>query len=202
MLHFFLNPTNFVLARIYSGYGGHQVSGLTDSQRQGFAYVLLFLFLCLIAWGTITLIRYFFREQMVRKKMRWSATADSFWDYDTIIDAAKNNYTKAQIMLTTHPETLKRLGAHERARLRLLTKKITSPQEIVYKNAYIVCFDDKKNDRKDSVAVYLEFTVRKKQRFKEILIMHREDEQWKITDYVKDPSMYMISHARSIIEKS
>ncbi|MFI5141405.1 MAG: hypothetical protein ACHQII_03515 [Bacteroidia bacterium] len=153
MLHFFLNSHDFVLA--YSGYGGPG-SSLTEDERRGYAYVFLFLFLCLIAWGIVTLIRYYFREQMVRKKMRWSAAADSFWDYDTIIEAAKSNYTKAQIMLTTHPETLKRLGAHEKARLRLLTKKITSPAEIVYKSVYIVCFDDKKNDRKDSVAVYLE----------------------------------------------
>lgn|GEM_PF-4228400 len=197
MLSFFLTPHNFVLARYY----GHAAK-LTETERHWLNVIILIVVAALIAWGIIILVRYYFRGQMIRKKMRWSAAADSFWDYDTIIDVAKSSYVKAQIMLTTHPETLKKLAPYEKARLRLLTKNITSPEEIIFKNAYIVCFDDKKNNQKDSVAVYLEFVVKKKQQFKEILIMHREDDQWKITDYEKNPSMFMISHARSIIEKS
>lgn len=193
--------TEFVLLR-FIGTGGGQ-SHLSETERAFVKYGLLGLGVILSSWGITVLIRYYFREKMIRRKMQWSFSKDKLWNYDSIIDAAKENYTKAQLLLGTNPSAfLKRLSPYSRARLRLFSKGVHSEKDIEFGPVYIVCFDDKRNDSNDSVAVYLEIVVKKQVKFREILLMHREFNEWKITEYVKDPTIFMISHARSIVEKS
>lgn len=134
--------------------------------------------------------------------MRWSYSNDAFWNYDEIIHTARELYVRAQVLLNTSQRFQSRLSPYAKARLRLFRKKIVSEKDIQVASAYIVCFDDKKNDAEDSVAVYMKVRVKGAGQFEEILILHREGNEWKITDYVKNPTIYMISHARSIVEKS
>lgn len=175
---------------------------LTKEEEKWVGYGLIIVFLILITWALIALIRYYFREQMIRRKMRWSYSQDPFWNYDEIIRTTKELYIRAQILLNTTQRFQNRLSPYAKARLRLFRKKIVSERDIQIQAAYIVCFDDKKNDAEDSVAVYMKVKVKGAGQFEEILILHRDANEWKITDYVKNPTIYMISHARSIVEKS
>lgn len=176
---------------------------LTETERKSINFIIIFIVSIIAIWASTILIRYYFREHMVRKKMRWSFLQDSFWNYDSIIKQAQDNYIKAQIFLNTKPvQKLKSLNPYNKARLRLFAKKIRSVDDVKFLSTYIVCFDDKKNDAEDSVAVYLKFRIRSSLPYEEILVMHREGQNWKITDYVKNPTVFMIAHSRSIIEKS
>lgn len=176
---------------------------LSETERLWVGYGLITLFVLLLCWGLITLARYYFREQMIRRRMRWSSTMDPVWNYDAIIDAAKSLYTRAQLLLNTDSAAfLNKLSPYARARMRLFKKRVRADEDIRFDAAYIVCFDDKRNNREDSVAVYLKIHVRGQGRFEEIVVMHRYENEWKITDYVKNPTLFMISHARSIVEKS
>jgi hypothetical protein len=176
---------------------------LSETERAIIKYGLFGLTIILAAWGITVLVRYYYRGEMIRKKMRWSHANDSLWNYDAIIAAARDNYIKAQVLLNSNPSVfLKRLSPYARARLRLFKKQVRSGADIEFPNAYVVCFDDKQNNAQDSVAVYLDVLVKRTVKFSEILIMHREFDEWKITEYVKNPTIFMISHARSIVEKS
>lgn len=184
-------------------YGIHGRWRLSETERLWAGYGLIILLLLLTIWGLTVLVRYYFREQMIRRKMRWSATIDPFWNYDAIIDKAKNLYTRAQLLLNTNsPAFLKKLSPYARARMRLFRKQVRAAQDLRFGEAYIVCFDDKKNNAADSVAVYLRLHVRGIGSFEEVVVMHRYENDWKITDYIRNPTVFMITHARSIVEKS
>jgi len=183
---------------VYSSHG----APLTEGERLAVRIAVLTLTTALLLWGIIVLIRYYYKEQMVRRRMRWSSSKDSFWDYNNIVETAKQNYIKAQVLLNTNPSAfMNRLSPYAKARLRLFRKQVNAATDLHFPAAYIVCFDDKRNDAEDSVAVYLEIAVKKAGKYREILIMHREGNSWKITEYVKNPTMFMISHSRSIVEK-
>jgi hypothetical protein len=190
-------------AKLFSYIGSGRATKLSEGERIAVTIMIVGLLVILLSWAITVLVRYNFREKMIRRRMQWSSSKDPFWNYDSIIQAAKENYCKAQVLLSTNPLAfLKRLSPYAQARLRIFTKGIRSEKDIEFLDAYVVCFDDKVQNAGDSVAVYLEVRVKKRVRFREILTMYREGDEWRITEYVQNPTMFMISHARSIVEKS
>ncbi len=136
--------------------------------------------------------------------MRYSESRDAFWNYDNIISVAKSSYIKAQLFLKQNNlKNLHFLSPHAKARLSHLKKKINSENDIVFRDAYIISFTDKKSYENDHATVFLDFQIKgNPRRFKELILLKRiSPTEVVIEDFVKNPTTFMITHVRSFVER-
>lgn len=189
---------------ILAVYIGRANSKLSEEDRNVLGIIILSSFAILLIWGIIVLIRYSFIKRLIKKKMSWSYTRDAFWNYEKIIEGSEKAYIKAQLFLnSTKYETLPFLTPHAKARLRLIKKRITSEHDLFFTNSYIVSFIDKVGHEFDEVNVYLEIKNKISNRtYKELLVLKREEKELIIKDIIRNPTIYMIAHARSIVKKT
>ncbi len=177
---------------------------ISEEDRKILNVIIIGFFVFWLIWGAIILIRYYLIRQLIQKKMRWSHDRDAFWNYDKIIESAEQAYIKAQLFLNSAKyETLPFLNAHAKARLRLIKKRIKSEHDLLFPNSFIVSFIDKIGHEFDEVSVYLEINNKNSnQTYKELLVLKREEKGLIIKDIIRNPTIYMIVRARSIVKKT
>lgn len=188
---------------VFAVYIGRHSTKLTEEDRKILSVIIVCFFIFWLIWGAFILVRYYLIRQLVQKKMKWSCDRDAFWNYDKIIDCAEKSYIKAQLFLnSTKYESLPFLNPHAKARLRLIKKRIKSEKDLIFPNSFIVSFIDKIGHEFDEVNVYLEIKNKNtRQIYKEMLVLKREEEDLIIKDIIRNPTIYMIAHARSIVKK-
>lgn len=198
ILHHIIN-FNGILIWYTRGGGGK----LSEEQRRILNVIIISFFVFWLIWGAFILIRYYLIRQLIQKKMRWSHDRDAFWNYNKIIESAEQAYVKAQLFLNaTKYEALPFLNPHAKARLRLIKKRIKSEHDLLFPNSFIVSFIDKIGHEFDEVSVYLEIKNKNtNQIYRELLVLKREEEDLIIKNIIRNPTIYMIAHARSIVKK-
>jgi hypothetical protein len=175
--------------------GPHSGGKMSPAEGKIFLFILLFIALSLVVWGIIILIRYNNIKTRLKKKMMWSASNDSFWEYGKVIKMSQEAYLKAQIGASENTP-------HIRAKLRQLKRRVININDIKFLDCYVVSFHDKAVDFEDKINVLFEIKNENHYvRYKEIATFRRDNYSLILNGIIKNPTMYMIAHAISIIEK-
>ena len=181
---------------------GGRMTKMTEEEKLAVTIVIIVIVLALATWGLIILVRYNFKKSMIRQKLAWSAWQDPFWKYDQVIGKASAVYKKAQSAPLTDTSVFRFDTFRQRSELAIIKKKIKSDTDLRFKDVYIVSFGDYKNNAEDEVHIYFEvqntFTHRS---YREIVTFIHSGEGLIITGLMRHPTIYVIAHARSKVEK-
>ncbi|MCD6066026.1 MAG: hypothetical protein K0S33_852 [Bacteroidetes bacterium] len=203
MLFSLLHISSVFLIGIGGGFHSAAGSKLTEGQRQAILIVMICIGSLLCLWGLFVLLKYSFIKKLIRNRMKWSEGKDAFWNYDKVLALSQECYVKAQLFLNaSKQDQLPFLSAHAKARLRGIKKNIRKESDLTFKNAYIVSFIDRKENQNDELTVYFEIiNTYTKKKYREIVSFRRKEESLVLTDVSRNPSIYMITHRRSKVEK-